>query len=281
MNYIELINWFWICDEVHSFNSKETRLYFYLLKVANSLHWQESFWHSDSKTAGNVGFTVNTLKSARNKLKNTGLIDFKSGGNGYGDKSRYQILTPKSIPKVEPTLEPRPQPKSIPKVEPLNKHKPNEKENKNNISKSHSETDVSVIEKIENLKTENFKEKNSVKKDSGGDQFFKQFVSVWFEFYESKFSFKPTFGAVDGSKAKSIITKLKSKATEKGFEWNLEILENSTRKLFELAYSNKWLSENFRLSVIDSQFDSIIAKTVKNGQQNNSTAVNDILANWQ
>lgn len=270
MNYIELINWFWTCDEVHSFDAKETRLYFYLLKVANSLHWEESFWHSDSKTAGNVGFTVNTLKSARNRLKTSGLIDFKGGGNGYGDKSRYQILTPKSHPKVEPTLTPKPQPKSYPKVEPLYKpkQKPNKKEKIN--SKSHSENEFSVLEKIENLK----KEKPQTPKQPE-DLFYKKFVSVWFDFYQQQFSLKPTFGAIEGNKLKSIMKKLKLKCEEFQMDWQLDNAESSFNQFLQLASSDKWLKENFQLSILDSKFDSIILKSKNNGNQAAASAVFD------
>jgi hypothetical protein len=114
MNYIELINWFWRCDEVASFSPTETRLYFYLLKVANGTVWCETFWHSDSKTAANAGFTVNTLKSARLRLKQFDLISFSSGGKGKGDKTRYQILTPKITPLMTAKVEPNPQPNKVP-----------------------------------------------------------------------------------------------------------------------------------------------------------------------
>ncbi len=272
MNYIELINWFWTCDEVHSFDAKETRLYFYLLKVANSLHWQESFWHSDSKTAGNVGFTVNTLKSARNKLKNTGLIDFKNGGNGYGDKSRYQILTPNSYPKVEPRLIPKPQPNMQPKVEPLSKlkQKPNKKENIN--SKSHSENEFSVIEKIENLKPETAKPPE--------DLFYKKLVSVWFDFFQKQFSVKPTYGAIEGNKIKSIQKKLKSKCEEFQMDWNLENAEQSFNQFLEVAITDKWLKENFQLAILDSKFDSIIIKALKSTNAISKTTAESILDRW-
>ena len=111
MNYIELINNFWELDETWQFSCCETRLYFYLLKTANRLGWENSWTHSDVKTAANVGVSVNSFKSARNKLVQSGLISFNIGGKGYGNKTRYQILIPKLYPKP------------IPKVEPINKLK--------------------------------------------------------------------------------------------------------------------------------------------------------------
>ena len=103
MNYIELINWFWICDEVWEFTATETRLYMYLLKVANALSWQQNpFWHSDGKTSIGARCSINSMKTARNRLLQAGLIKVEPGGKGYGNKSRYQILTPKSLPNHIP-----------------------------------------------------------------------------------------------------------------------------------------------------------------------------------
>jgi hypothetical protein len=118
MNYIELINWFWQCDEVWEFTAIETRLYLYLLKVANALSWQQNpFWHSDIKTSVGARCSINSLKTARNRLVQAELIKVTPGGKGYGDKTRYQILTPKAEPKVQPKVIPN----SQPKVEPLTK----------------------------------------------------------------------------------------------------------------------------------------------------------------
>jgi hypothetical protein len=112
MNYIELINDFWELDETWQFTCCETRLYFYLLKTANRLGWVDSWTHSDAKTAANVGVSVNSFKSARNRLVQAGLIFFQNGGKGQGDKCRYQIrcqnLTPKPQPKPQPKHEPKP-----------------------------------------------------------------------------------------------------------------------------------------------------------------------------
>jgi len=117
MNYIELINWFWICDEVWEFTATETRLYMYLLKVANALSWQQNpFWHSDGKTSIGARCSINSMKTARNRIVQAGLIKVEPGGKGYGNKSRYQILTPKSIPNHIPKHEPKPIPKHAPLI---------------------------------------------------------------------------------------------------------------------------------------------------------------------
>lgn len=106
MNYIELINWFWKLDEHWQFTCCETRLYFYLLKIANGLGWVDNWTHSDEKTSANVGVSVNTMKTARNRLHQAGLISFLAGGKGQRNKTRYQILTPNLTPSLTPKLTP-------------------------------------------------------------------------------------------------------------------------------------------------------------------------------
>jgi hypothetical protein len=134
MTYIELINNFWFLDEDWQFTCCETRLYFYLLKTANRLGWVDSWTRSDTKVASDVGVSVNSMKTARNRLVQAGLITFKAGGNGQRDKTKYQVICEfrcqNLIPKVPPNLEPNPIPNLEPKVQPYNKTKT--KNNNNN-----------------------------------------------------------------------------------------------------------------------------------------------------
>ncbi|WP_337043078.1 hypothetical protein [Emticicia sp. 17c] len=102
MNYIEIMNHFWRVEETAQFTGWETKLFFYLVKTANSLGWITEFWHSDARVSANVGMSTNTLKTSRNRLKQFGLIAFREGGHGRGDKTKYQILPPKPLPKTLP-----------------------------------------------------------------------------------------------------------------------------------------------------------------------------------
>ncbi len=90
MTYIELINRFWELDESWQFSCCETRLYFYLLKIANRLGWEDNWTRSDTKVSSDVGVSVKVFKSARNRLVQAGLIECKQG-NGRGNKSTYSI----------------------------------------------------------------------------------------------------------------------------------------------------------------------------------------------
>lgn len=143
MTYIELINNFWFLDEDWQFTCCETRLYFYLLKTANRLGWVDSWTRSDTKVSSDVGVSVNSMKNARNRLVQAGLIVFKAGGNGQRDKTKYQVVCDfrcqDLIPKLEPKVQPKLNPKLEPKVQPYNKTKNKTKNNNSGELFTHEE----------------------------------------------------------------------------------------------------------------------------------------------
>lgn len=124
MTYIELINNFWFLDDDWQFTCCETRLYFYLLKTANRLGWVDSWARSDARVSSDVGVSVNSMKTARNRLVQAGLIAFKPGGNGQRDKTRYQVIYDfryqNMTPNLTPNLAPNLTPNLVPKVQPYN-----------------------------------------------------------------------------------------------------------------------------------------------------------------
>lgn len=100
MNYIELINNFWKADLEFSFTGNETKLYMFLLHTSNSLGWQNPFRLSYRQIAIRVNLGINTVKSARNRLKQAGLIDFSEGKRGcprdIGNKAEYRFRVSKN-----------------------------------------------------------------------------------------------------------------------------------------------------------------------------------------
>lgn len=79
MNYIGLINQFWSLNKEHAFNTSEIALYFHLLDVSNSLSWKNPFRQGNIQICAAIGISEPTVKTARNKLFQVGLIEFKSG----------------------------------------------------------------------------------------------------------------------------------------------------------------------------------------------------------
>ena len=79
MNYIELINNFWIANKIHKFNSLETSLYFFILDYANNARWPESFIVPNGIVQSVYGCTKGQLTRARRRLCKAGLISYESG----------------------------------------------------------------------------------------------------------------------------------------------------------------------------------------------------------
>ena len=101
MNLFELLANFWRVDEQQNFTGNETRLYFFLVHLANRSFWAEWIEFADKRMVANANISLQVLKSAREKLKKSGLLNYVPGG-GYRVKTKYQILTPKSKLKLSP-----------------------------------------------------------------------------------------------------------------------------------------------------------------------------------
>ncbi len=101
MNLFELLADFWRIDEQKNFSGNETRLYFFLIYLANRSFWPEWIEYSNDKMAVNANISLQVLKSGRERLKEAGLLDYVSGG-GHRVKTKYRILTPKSDLKLSP-----------------------------------------------------------------------------------------------------------------------------------------------------------------------------------
>lgn len=99
MNLFELIANFWRVDEQKNFSGNETRLYFFLIHLANRSYWAERIEFADKRMVANANVSLQVLKTSRERLKEAGLLDYVTGG-GHRVKTKYQILTPKSDLKV-------------------------------------------------------------------------------------------------------------------------------------------------------------------------------------
>ena len=101
MNLFELLANFWRLDEQKNFTGNETRLYFFLIHLANRSFWAEWIEFADKRMVANANISLQVLKSARERLKEAELLNYIPGG-GYRVKTKYQILTPKSKLKLSP-----------------------------------------------------------------------------------------------------------------------------------------------------------------------------------
>ncbi len=101
MNLFDLLTNFWRVDEQENFSGNDTRLYFFLIHLANRSYWAEWIECSNKRLAANANISLDVLKSSRDRLKAAGLLDYASGG-GHRVKTKYQILAPKPDLKPSP-----------------------------------------------------------------------------------------------------------------------------------------------------------------------------------
>ena len=94
-------------DEQKEFTPIESRLYFFLLNLANRFFWKaEWLEYGDDKMQTAIGISAGSLRTARKNLKEAKLVDFIVGGNGFRVRTRYQILTPIPDPFPNPIPDP-------------------------------------------------------------------------------------------------------------------------------------------------------------------------------
>ena len=91
MTYVDLVNKFWEKDFEFNFSDKEIALYFYLLNVCNRLTWKNPFGQSNAMMIAKFGWGKTSFDSAKKRLKDAGLIDFKAG-DGRGNTYQYMII---------------------------------------------------------------------------------------------------------------------------------------------------------------------------------------------
>lgn len=88
MYYLELIERFWVFNKTAKISPVEISLYFYLLKISNENN-RYDFKISDNALGRELGLNIKTIKSTKDKLKNSGLIDFKTTN---GTPCYYRLL---------------------------------------------------------------------------------------------------------------------------------------------------------------------------------------------
>ncbi|WP_214079292.1 hypothetical protein [Mesotoga sp.] len=106
MNYIELINNFWIANKIHKFNSLETSLYFFILDYANNARWPESFIVPNGIVQSVFGCTRDQLIRARRKLCKFGLLAYETGDRH--NPGKYTVMAHPTPTRDLPEADTRP-----------------------------------------------------------------------------------------------------------------------------------------------------------------------------
>lgn len=91
MNYISLLNKFWIAHESERFTPCEMAMYFYLLKRFNDARWPDELSVSMESITLGTGTHKQTILNARKHLADVGLIHIKTDKGGRGTCTIYSF----------------------------------------------------------------------------------------------------------------------------------------------------------------------------------------------
>jgi hypothetical protein len=249
MNYIEQINVFWLLDEEHSFNGNESRLYFYLLKKSNSLYWKNPLTNADGHTATMVGISVNTLKTARNRLQQAGLIQFKAGGSGARDKTVYQIISAENVINKVSTIDTLSAKSLTPYPPPYQQKADDISKQKQNVNKTKPLLPAVPAPRV-------VKKKKNEEKET--EPHWAALVKTWFHFNLEKFGDEPIFQGSETRSLKNIVILLKKRAEKKEMEWTEAAAVDRFRSYLLACFADEWLAAHFLLGNLETQFDKII-----------------------
>ena len=80
VNYITIINSFWIAATINPLSTGQVALFFALLHLNNNSHWTEWFQAPNQVLSVLTGLSKSGILKARNELKQRGYIDFRERG---------------------------------------------------------------------------------------------------------------------------------------------------------------------------------------------------------
>jgi len=256
MNYIEQIKGFWRVQEIECFPPNTIAIYFYLLEVNNKVSWIPTFKRNNSKICADLGISFPTLSNSRNRLKQAGVLDFKTqSGNANTSYSLKDFLKVTNEVSVEVSSEVSVEvgSKLLPTKDKL-KQKPKLKQKQEVL-----------------IPVANAPEKKEP------TAFWNNFVEIWFRFYETQIGSKPTFNGANANHLKSIVKRLEKLYNEKNAGTDKVWDELSSARILnhflDNALKHEWLKANFLLTNLSVQFDKIVNQS-QNGKQINNAGTN-------
>ena len=110
-----------------------------------------------------------------------------------------------------------------------------------------------------------------VKKEKKVTEFFNESVSTFFQFFEKKFGFRPSFDGSAPRDLKSILEAMKKRSEEKSIQWTLQLSQQMLLAFLEAGYNEPWLQENYFLFNLNRQKDKLFFKLKKKNDGTSKT----------
>lgn len=105
---------------------------------------------------------------------------------------------------------------------------------------------------------------------------FREAIGAWFDFYHLHTGERYVFDAKDGKHLKLLLKKIEAKVKEKGLEPSDENVMNSF-KGFLSTLKDQWILDNLEIAIVNSKFNSLYAKAVRNSPFNRGQQIDEIV----
>lgn len=145
MNYIKQLNEFYSTLDYKPLSAEAIAVYCLLLQIANKTGWIEEFKVANSILMSKCNISIDVLKTARNKLKTQGYINYTKGKN-QNDAPKYGIIklyTTQADTQASTLAEPQAETQTPPHISKQN----NTKHKKKNIEKKFIPPTLQEVEK--------------------------------------------------------------------------------------------------------------------------------------
>lgn len=105
---------------------------------------------------------------------------------------------------------------------------------------------------------------------------FKQAIQIWFQFYRARTGQEYVFDGMQGRHLKQLLKKIEVKVKQKGLEVNDENILNSLNGFLH-HMKDSWILEHLEISIVNSKFNILYAKAVRNSPFNSKSKIDDII----
>lgn len=264
------------------FTPTEIALYFYLLESANVRKWPDTFTCINRKVENDLGVSYKTLAAAKNRLRQTELIDFKSKN---GSKTTTFSLTFGNITKVGDEVRDEVSGEVLGEVGdevslahnnvPVKDIKTKTKNNINNNipptpPEGGNEQEKLLLEKEQALKAleselKKREEALTAREQSAGrpkkppSKLHSEARKVFEEHYQAMFSLDYYWTPKDAGNMTSLLKKLKFQREQKDLATDDEGILVALKYLLG-SIIDGWLLEHFNVANINSNFNEIVSQ---------------------
>jgi hypothetical protein len=105
---------------------------------------------------------------------------------------------------------------------------------------------------------------------------YKQAITVWFDYYQTTTGHEYVFDGKDGKHLKLLLKKIETKVKQRQLDPTEENVLNSL-KGFLSSLKDQWILENLEIALVNSKFNSLYAKAIRNNPFTKGQQINEIV----